>query len=505
MTIKAPIRALLSATACAVAVAAAGAAPAQAASLTVCRGSCDFSSIQAAVNAASPGDAIVVRAGTYNERVNVDRRLELRGPQANVDARERAGGTGREAVLAPGSGVDSAGFLLAADNITVDGFRIQNSPEPGIVTRREHAGHRIENNVITSNRVGIRLNGAPAATTRTTVRRNRIDNNNRGGDSSGIASDLGISNVEIADNLLAGHRQSGIRIAGLGDEASLSEGIDLIGNRLSDDAGIFIQNARSVNVLDNDSIKPGRVSFNGLHLAGNVNGALVRANRFIAHRKRQVPERADDVAFKDVGVLISNRSGLGPNGGVQVIGNTLTDARRGVSTSSDPSTGADDEAYAGELKVEFNRIVRNSRGVNNDDPDASELVDADNNWWGCNQGPNDDLNRCENVSVNVNFDPWLTLELEAGDELLRTRGRATEIVAAVIENSAGDTPTSFFPDRTTIGFSATKGNIRKRARTLNGVARTVFSTTARRGKAKISARLDNERKRTRIEIERRGG
>ncbi|NIA11877.1 MAG: hypothetical protein GWP10_19660 [Nitrospiraceae bacterium] len=47
-------------------------------------GGADFTSIQAAVDAASAGDTIEVRSGTYVENVDVDKRLTLVGEGADV-------------------------------------------------------------------------------------------------------------------------------------------------------------------------------------------------------------------------------------------------------------------------------------------------------------------------------------------------------------------------------------------------------------------------------------
>ena len=83
-----------------------GAPAASAATYSVCSSGCQFSTIQAAVDGSvdfptTTGDTLEVRPGTYRELVTVDKRLEIRGPQAGVDARTRAGGGGGEAVLVP--------------------------------------------------------------------------------------------------------------------------------------------------------------------------------------------------------------------------------------------------------------------------------------------------------------------------------------------------------------------------------------------------------------------
>ncbi len=90
---------------------------ASAATYTVCPSGCDYTRIQAAINATDPGDTIEVHSGTYYEHVNVNKQLILNG----VD-------TGGDKPVVDASGNDSA-ITLSANAITLDGFTVTNSGE----------------------------------------------------------------------------------------------------------------------------------------------------------------------------------------------------------------------------------------------------------------------------------------------------------------------------------------------------------------------------------------
>jgi Ca2+-binding RTX toxin-like protein len=77
-------------------------------------GSGGFTTIQAAVNAASNGDTILVAAGTYAELVTVDKDVTILGPNAGIPG---TGTRGTEAVV-------DGGFYMHAAGATLDGLKV---------------------------------------------------------------------------------------------------------------------------------------------------------------------------------------------------------------------------------------------------------------------------------------------------------------------------------------------------------------------------------------------
>src|SRR5207249_8845278 len=88
--------------------------------------STNFATIQAAVNAATPGSIINVDAGTYSEQVTINKQLTIRGAQAGVDARSNTrlyASTSTETIC---NGYDtgtgrSPAFIVKANDVTLDG------------------------------------------------------------------------------------------------------------------------------------------------------------------------------------------------------------------------------------------------------------------------------------------------------------------------------------------------------------------------------------------------
>jgi hypothetical protein len=87
--------------------------PAEAATLAVPG---NYATIQGAVNAAGPGDTVLVSLGTYNERVNIS----------------KSGSTGNLITVEASGNVEMKGFYITGDYVEVINFIIKNSPDTGV-------------------------------------------------------------------------------------------------------------------------------------------------------------------------------------------------------------------------------------------------------------------------------------------------------------------------------------------------------------------------------------
>ncbi|MEA3282514.1 MAG: hypothetical protein U9Q68_08150, partial [Euryarchaeota archaeon] len=204
----------------------------------------DYTTIQAAIDAATAGDVIEVRRGTYVENVVVNKQLTLHG----IDT-----GAGMPVVDAGGSGTV---IEVTYDGVIIDGFKIQNGYTGIYIISKNN---RISNNIITS------IVGKAG--------KNEVRGNpgGAGGDTFGIRlSDS--SNITIQYNLLdsitGGRGGSGGNGWGWGDRSG-SGGTGGIS------AGIYVANSTNNSVLCNmvSNITGGNGGNGGIGTTGGAGGA----------------------------------------------------------------------------------------------------------------------------------------------------------------------------------------------------------------------------------------
>jgi parallel beta-helix repeat protein len=231
----------------------------------------DFTSIQAAVTAAAPGDRIVVCAGTYHEQVTVSKNNLV------IVADDEPGG-----VLVDAHGHDFGFLVQDASGVTIEGFRVEHGHEADIflngatfTTIRKNvttgAGHDgielvasndnlIEHNTavdnLAPNACGVNVS---AGSKRNVVRDNRLVNNQWGIQIVGAAT---LDNV-ISDNTALRNRGNGIRNIGSASGTIIEEnralgngfapsaltGATAAGIRIGSGAGIVVRENRAFRNL----------------------------------------------------------------------------------------------------------------------------------------------------------------------------------------------------------------------------------------------------------------
>lgn len=323
----------------------------------------DGESIQDAIDAASPGDTICVKSGTYNENITIDKSLVV----VSVE--------GAEVTIINAQGVPIAVLINGADTVaTFDGFTVDNYDTVGILAgafRETLQGVQlgddplevhILNNIVKPPTIEPPHNNniqVGDGTTGTVIGNEVSGAFLESPDWTGSAILVaGSSNVEVLNNY-AHNSESGIVIVGYAEYRDAPAEDNLIENNL---------------VKDNEC---------GISIQMNSIGTIIRYN---------------DVLTNDEGIAVMAIDYPWPE-------------------HSTPSG----------TEIHFNNIVGNEdygvkSGVWGSDTGEvlAEEVDATNNWWGHASGPAHDSNldgTGDSVSDNVDFDPWLRAPIRIGRHL----------------------------------------------------------------------------------------
>jgi len=178
-----------------------------------------FTSINAAVIAAAPGDTIKVCPGIYSDNVIVDKQLTFLGRTQASDGRcanpitpDRKHDSIVQYPYAPGTGANggSAGFSVQASSVVIDGFIVEpltgtggpTQDGDGVYSSLAVSGTVVQNSIIQHNARGVHL--FSDGLTESVVRMNCIRDNNLGPENTltgqGIYLDIDFSNGLIEHN-----------------------------------------------------------------------------------------------------------------------------------------------------------------------------------------------------------------------------------------------------------------------------------------------------------------
>ena len=448
---------------------------------------------QAVVNA-SAGDTIMVAAGTYAESVTVDKSLTLDGAQAG-----HPGSAARASAPAAESVVTGGNIDVEASDVTVDGFSFSHAGNQVCVAClafESQSNVTVENNVFSGyepdNFGPWQVTGPVGVnhTTNTVITRNYFSSSNADlGDFGGATVqwfDGGCSGAVVSDNTFVGANQSALSDIYFWCDSESGEAtatVTVSGNHDSvtgnSDFALFthIAGGAEVDVENNDvamtSAGSSGIYFStdaGLHrvdISGNtLTGSPFRAVKLNGNARISGPVTitGNDFSGNGVGVYVG-AAALGAGGTVVLRANNLS---REAGDSAGDSTN----------------------GVHND-PSSGGIVDAVDNWWGCNGGPG--AAGCSTVSGPVTFDPWLVLGVSASPSSVTT-GSSSTVTADVTHDSAGADTSALgtIPDGTVVGFSTDFGTLSASSAATTAGKASVTISSASAGTANVSATLDSQ-------------
>ncbi|MBX4200189.1 right-handed parallel beta-helix repeat-containing protein [Candidatus Parcubacteria bacterium] len=269
-----------------------------------------YSTIQAAIDAASSGDTIDVGAGTYNENVVVSKPITLNG-------------AGSGTTVINGGTQDSAIRTTADSNVTVQGFTLSGGAgiHPyGIYNGSDITGLTVTNNTFTNNSAGILLRCADSCTISGNV---FSDNGTYSGPSQGRALDImDSSHLTMENNQFDGNSVAVFFEAD--SSGTRHTNFTFRNNTVSNqDVGLKIPSLDTGTISGNTF---SRVN-SALIMDGGVSNVSVMNNSF-----------TDGVGA----ILVSNPNNLGVNSNITLSGNTY-------SNNSDYNLRVENGAYDGSL------------------------------------------------------------------------------------------------------------------------------------------------------------
>jgi hypothetical protein len=404
-------------------------APASAATTRVvdASGGTPYKTIQAALDASSPGDTVEVRPGVYEEAVTVTKAVTLVAPNGATLNGSSFGetSTGITVDRTLGSGLTIDGFTVERYG---DGIGVGASADEGRYNERDEddvAGGWAIQNVVTQGNAEDGVDVGPAVGSAWTLRNvTAVDNGDDGIEAGGFGGTVAWRIVESNASL---NREVGIYVgASSGDWQILDSTTN--GNFDGLGMGVYIVSRDSDWTVGNHTASGN--SFYGVDVAGSFSGAWTIHNSTLSDNSRsglnandvesdwvvrdtvfagnydwgiRAGNSPDDFRIENVTVVDNSRGGVGLT---YSDGNWRIDDSR-IENNGDyrGSFGINAEYTTGSWAINNTAITGNvNGGIDAEEGrDGRPVGDATDNWWGQAGGPL--AGQCVG---NVRCDPYLT-------------------------------------------------------------------------------------------------
>jgi hypothetical protein len=406
----------------------------------VCAKGCAFTKIQPAIEAASPGATITIGPGSYFENVVANKPLTLMG-------------SGNSSVIYPiiseptcktGSGSLCGGaasniILVEASNVTISKLRLDGD-NPNITSGVVVGGADIEarNGIITNH-----LKGVPY--TNLTVSKVKVSNiylrgiyaSTSGGTFNFNHDQVNNVQAEEASIAMFAFENSGVmesnKVSNANDAISenWSKGSEFLNNKItSSGSGVHTDNNGGAggvaDVIKGNKISSCKLNGYGVFVFAPYVSATVESNKIkgcavgLAAFGSQVKGQGPTFANNSVNGAGASTNEPGGTVGAYIttdllgfefgdVTATLTHNKiekfgAGMIVTQTKPTNGDKAGGQAKVTANSNTFHKNGTGANGE---TGTVVEAQNNWWGCPQGPNMSP-KCDTAIGTVNFTPWLT-------------------------------------------------------------------------------------------------